>query len=298
MSGRKARTGGKWEEKTLGGRAGIASGMTKRRRGIPTKGASGLASEFYGLKGKLVREYQEVLRSLGANIKVNGKWNKKTEAAFNQYRDQFLEAIGMKTPEPTDYQKMAFTPRDEAQLREAAQNKYGALYDGEIESLNRGARDKAQALEGQIAQLEPAYQNQLEGLKGQYKAQRQGLSDEALSRGLGRSSYVTDQISGSQQREIDQASVLAGEKEKARQALAGSITQLGGDLHKSTARLKGEREKSILAAIDEYRSADQNKALEAMKYNNDLSEKLAREQTERERFERELRQQLRLAKRR
>ncbi|MEG1191939.1 MAG: hypothetical protein RSG50_01800 [Clostridia bacterium] len=257
-----------------------------------------MASEFYGLKGKLVREYQEVLRSLGANIKVNGKWNKKTEAAFNQYRDQFLEAIGMKTPEPTDYQKMAFTPRDEAQLREAAQNKYGALYDGEIESLNRGARDKAQALEGQIAQLEPAFQNQLEGLKGQYKAQRQGLSDEALSRGLGRSSYVTDQISGSQQREIDQASVLAGEKEKARQALAGSITQLGGDLHKSTARLKGEREKSILAAIDEYRSADQNKALEAMKYNNDLSEKLAREQTERERFERELRQQLRLAKRR
>ena len=44
-----------------------------------------MASEYFGLKGNLVKRYQELLNSLGANLKVNGKWNKKTEEAFNQY---------------------------------------------------------------------------------------------------------------------------------------------------------------------------------------------------------------------
>ncbi len=257
-----------------------------------------MASEYFGLKGKLVKEYQQVLNGLGANVKVNGKWNKKTEAAFNQYRDQFLEAIGVKIKEAeaNPYQMMDYATRSDEELSHAAQNAYGSLYAGEIEALERGARDQQAALQGQIDALEPEYQQKLGQLAEQYATQRQALSDQALSRGLGRSSYVTDLFSGSQKREMSDGQALASATEARKRSLTDSMTKVTGDLAHSTSRLLGERESKILSAIDEYRKGESDKSNQALQYNNTLLAQ-HRTQTEQTRqFEQQLKQAMTIAR--
>lgn len=253
-----------------------------------------MASEYFGLKGKLVRYYQEVLNSLGANIKINGKWGKKTENAFNAYRDLFLETIGAKESEGNPYAKMEFTPRTEEALQRAAENRHGASYDAQIEDVERAAQDEQDRLMAQMAALEPELEARSQSLADQYAKQRQTLSDEALSRGLGRSSYVTDQIAGSQKRETADAMTLAADTTSRKRTLEDSLFKEQQNAAQSAARLQAQRERSILAAIDEYRAADQQQALSAQKYNNELDEKYRKEQEDRRQFQLELANRLRL----
>lgn len=257
-----------------------------------------MASEYYGLKGKLVKQYQQILNGLGANIKVNGKWNKKTEAAFNQYRDQLLEEIGVKQKEPeaNPYQTMDHAARTDEQLSTQAQNAYGAYNAAEIEALERGARDQQASIQGQMDGLEPEYQQKLASLAQQYGTQRQTLSDAALSRGLGRSSYVTDQLAGSQKREMADANQLASDTEARKRQLQSSMAQVAGDLAQSTSRLLGEREQKILSAIDEYRKADRDQANQALTYNNSLAQQHRSETEQTRQFEKELQQAMTIAR--
>lgn len=231
-----------------------------------------MASQFYGMKGNLIKEYQRILNSFGANLKVNGKWNEKTEMAYLKYMDQFNRAIGLtvETPEAEQYEPYNFTPRTEEELRATAENTYGSLYGSEIEAIQRNAQAAENDRLAQIEALEPAYQKKQADLSAQYAQQRQTLSDEALSRGLGRSSYVTDQLSGSQKREMSDSQALMDEKEAKLASLQREIEQLRADASASTSRLLGERERSILSAIDQYRAQDAQTAQDALKYNNQL----------------------------
>lgn len=257
-----------------------------------------MASEYFGLRGKLVKQYQQILNGLGADLKVNGRWNKKTEAAFNQYRDRFLEAIGAKPwpVGPNPYQLMDVEERTDEQHLDEARRAYGDMNAGEIEALERGARARQAAIESQLGALEPETERLKAQLAEHYAAQRQTLSDAALSRGLGRSSYLTDQLSGSQQRETADARAVSADASARRQALEGQMGQVGGDLAQSTARLVAERERKILSAIDEYRRLERDRADQALKYNNEQLERHLSAQEQRRQFEEQLRQQFTIAR--
>ncbi|NLG25048.1 MAG: hypothetical protein GX558_06805 [Clostridiales bacterium] len=248
-----------------------------------------MASQYYGLKGNLVKKYQKMLNSLGANLKVDGVWGKLTESAYNRYMDSFQNLLN---PQPEEEEaplaRIDFAPRTDEELRSQAENRYGSLYEADIAAAQSSAAAGQAALTRLIDALEPALRAQLADLAARYAAARQSLSDQALSRGLGRSSYLIDQLSGSQISELDAGQQLQRQAQSRETELQDQIGALLSDLNATTSRLTGERERAIASAIDAYRQDDQNSALEALKYNNQLTQAERDRAEEIRQFEQEL----------
>ena len=242
-----------------------------------------MASQYYGRKGSTVKEYQRMLNSLGAGLAVDGIWGPKTEAAYNKYYKQFkalknAPAAQSEPPAPpaeadSPIKAMDYAPRTDEDLRRIAENLYGSQYAGQLEDLERSARGNEQRLRDLIDSLDPRLERQLVALITQYEGARQQLSDQALSRGLGRSSYLTDQLTGNFNNQLDMQRQLQQDNERGKLKLEREIAQLLADLDTSKARLSADRERSISSAIDGYREQDQKLASDALKYNNSLAQR-------------------------
>ncbi|MDD7413307.1 MAG: hypothetical protein PUK86_08820 [bacterium] len=253
-----------------------------------------MASQYYGLRGSLVKDYQQKLNSLGANLQVDGIWGKKTERAYNLFMDEFNDLVNGRTqdeePEeelPTQ-QAYEFTPRTEQQLADYAEKMYGAAYDERLRAAEKSANARAASTQAMIEALTPLYEQQLASLSQQYHSGREYLSNQALSRGLGRSTYLTDQLAGSVSRQRADENTLLSQMNSRQSALQDQIRQLYSDLDDQRASITGQREQAIWEAIENGRRQDQEQQFKALQYNNSLI-KDARDYAEKQRqFEEEL----------
>lgn len=234
-----------------------------------------MASQYYGLRGSLVKDYQQKLNSLGANLKVDGIWGKKTERAYNLLMDEFNDlvygrAAEEETEEQPEWETYAFTPRTEEQLREQAEMAYGAAYDDRLRAAEKSARERAASTQAMIEALTPLYERQLAELAREYEGGREYLSNQALSRGLGRSSYLTDQLAGSLNQQRADERTLLGQMNSRQAALQDQLQQLNSDLDEQRSQIASQREAAIWQAIESGRSADQQQQFKALEYNNSL----------------------------
>ena len=247
-----------------------------------------MASQYYGLRGSLVKDYQQKLNSLGANLQVDGIWGKKTERAYNLFMDEFNDLVYGRVQEeepeqerPTQ-QAYEFTPRSERELAETAEKLYGATYDEKLRAAEKSTNARAASTQAMIEALTPLYEQQLESLRQQYTGGREYLSNQALSRGLGRSTYLTDQLAGSVKQQRADESALLGQMNSRQSALQDQIRQLYSDLDDQRSLLSSQREQAIWQAIENGRREDQEQQFKALQYNNSLL-KDARDYAEKQR---------------
>lgn len=252
-----------------------------------------MASQYYGLRGSLVKDYQQKLNSLGANLQVDGVWGKKTEKAYNLFMDEFNDLVygqgqEEEAQEEPIQQTYQFTPRSEEELTEYAERLYGTAYDAKLKAAEKSTQAKAQSTQALLEALTPLYEQQLASLKQEYESGREYLSNQALSRGLGRSSYLTDQLAGSVNQQRADEMTLRSERNSREQALQSQISQLYSDLDDQRSQLTSQREQAIWQAIENGRKEDQEQQFKALQYNNSLIQD-ARDYAENKRqFEEEL----------
>ena len=163
----------------------------------------------YGSTGSGVKKLQQGLNRKGANLKVDGIWGPKTQAAYEKYGVKAAVAKPS-APKPAvskpaaakpsvavpRFEYMQYTPMTEAQKRAAAK-----------------------------ADTDPAYDARLRELEKEYASALQDNENEALRRGMSRSSYVLDVRSALNARKAENRSALQGERAQRIQALVAELTR-------------------------------------------------------------------------
>lgn len=163
----------------------------------------------YGSTGSGVKKLQQELNRKGANLKVDGIWGPKTQAAYEKYGVK-AAAAKPSAPKPAvskpaaakpsvavpRLEYMQYTPMTEAQKRAAAK-----------------------------ADTDPAYDARLRELEKEYASALQDNENEALRRGMSRSSYVLDVRSALNARKAENRSALQGERAQRIQALVAELTR-------------------------------------------------------------------------
>ena len=163
----------------------------------------------YGSTGSGVKKLQQELNRKGANLKVDGIWGPKTQAAYEKYGVKAAvakpSAPKPAVPKPAAakpsvavprLEYMQYTPMTEAQKRAAAK-----------------------------ADTDPAYDARLRELEKEYASALQDNENEALRRGMSRSSYVLDVRSALNARKAENRSALQGERAQRIQALVAELTR-------------------------------------------------------------------------
>lgn len=151
----------------------------------------------YGSRGEEVRSLQRRLNTLGANLKVDGVWGPKTQAAVDTYGTKTASSNASKaTSALPKIEYMQYTPLTDAQKRSIAK-----------------------------AEINPAYDVQIKELEKEYKRAKQDNENEAIKRGMSRSSYVLDVRSALDAHKADDKSGLEGERAANIQALIAELTQ-------------------------------------------------------------------------
>ena len=235
-----------------------------------------MASQYYGLRGSRVKEYQRYLNSLGAGLAVDGTWGPRTERAYNRFMDEFNEMLygPQRQEEPEQAapspEEIRFTPRTEEALRAEAEAQYAPAYDAEMRRAEQETGRATRSRQALIDALTPMYEEQMAALAKEYARDRENLSNQALSRGLGRSSYLMDQLSGSQAGERQAQQNLLKQRNSRQAALEDEIESLLGDLDAQRSSLTAQREQDILRAIEKGRAEDLSAQNEATRYNNSL----------------------------
>ena len=162
----------------------------------------------YGSTGSDVKKLQQELNRKGANLKIDGIWGPKTQAAYEKYGVKAAakpSAPKPAVPKPAAakpsvavprLEYMQYTPMTEAQKRAAAK-----------------------------ADTDPAYDARLRELEKEYASALQDNENEALRRGMSRSSYVLDVRSALNARKAENRSALQGERAQRIQALVAELTR-------------------------------------------------------------------------
>ncbi|MGI5908537.1 MAG: peptidoglycan-binding domain-containing protein [Christensenellales bacterium] len=162
----------------------------------------------YGSTGSDVKKLQQELNRKGANLKIDGIWGPKTQAAYEKYGVK--AAAKPSAPKPAvskpaaakpsvavpRLEYMQYTPMTEAQKRAAAK-----------------------------ADTDPAYDARLRELEKEYASALQDNENEALRRGMSRSRYVLDVRSALNARKAENRSALQGERAQRIQALVAELTR-------------------------------------------------------------------------
>lgn len=162
----------------------------------------------YGSRGEEVKALQRRLNASGANLKVDGVWGPKTQAAF--------EAYGTKTVNTSSNASKMNSNANAAKATYAAPK---------IEYMQYTPMTEAQKRSIARAQVDPAYDVQLKELEAGYAQARQDNENEALKRGMSRSSYVMDVRSALDAHKAEDKSALIGERAARIQALIAELTQ-------------------------------------------------------------------------
>ena len=163
-------------------------------------------SRYYNSRGDDVRRYQQYLNGLGASLKVDGIWGKKTEAAYDRYRDEFDRWLGARgggfDSGGVDSDSLAallsafrlpsYQEQTEAQLRQAASAQYAPRYNAEAEALRAQNARNQQALAQRQTALDAEQAQQAAATRAQYEQNAAALQRMLTARGMGRSTYAGD----------------------------------------------------------------------------------------------------------
>ena len=165
--------------------------------------------------------------------------------------------------------------RSEAQLRQAAENRFASLYNQKNLAAQQQYDTTANAISNQLAALADAYTAQREQTQKDTAASLSWADRNALQRGMGRSSYNLANMTNIRNAgdKALQATYTAETNE--RNALNNNLSLAKQQLGQLLAAYAVDRETDILAHMDELRDKDYTRALQELQYRNELEMALA-----------------------
>lgn len=101
----------------------------------------------------------------------------------------YYQSLGIETLE----QQLDGYQRDDAALRQQAENQYKPTYDAEVEALRQQLAQQVRGYEGQLSGMGAAYDRQRRNTSQAYDESAVNLNNALAKRGLGRSSLVSTQ---------------------------------------------------------------------------------------------------------
>lgn len=144
-----------------------------------------------------------------------------------------------------------YTPRTEAQLQQAAQDRYEPIYNAEVEAAKQLHEKSDLALSQQLDEVLSGIERQKQTQNAAYDRARANIETAALGRGMGRSSYTTSTLANN---DIARARALESiDTEASRKAnqIAQQRAQLAGQLSQTLGRLSTDRAKKVTSYLQD-----------------------------------------------
>lgn len=226
-------------------------------------------SKYYGSKGNSVISIQKQLNKLGANLDVDGIWGKKTEAAYNSYKNY----LGTSDPSST-LNMMKYTPPTDKQIKSSAQQKADSEYDWQISQKKDSAAYDKYLLEQKKGEASNTYDSKEKALQKAYAKTRKKLAEDTLSRGMGRSSYAKDVQNEANLAQSSDTLALREELSNDIKNIDDKIGKIELELLQSTEKLSKKKQDAMLKTISDLQTERQNTITKVIEYNNSLALKL------------------------
>lgn len=184
-------------------------------------------------------------------------------------------------PDAPTYEKMEREKVSDEELQRRAEQSLKGYESQALKTIEEKTEAKRAELEGKKESAEKEHREKLEQIDEVYGEAKRSLDEDVLKRGLARSSIAVARSADLESGRADAATSARGEYE----AAIGQLTELLGSLNESKASaigdLKAELAGKIADKVESLREKARQADIEALKYNNSLAEKEAKQQTDR-----------------
>ena len=195
-------------------------------------------SQYYGDTGSSVEETQTSLNAQGANLKVDGIWGGKTEAAYNTY------GTGTSAETPVDTTNTTSKLLTDAEISKTAKSFYDPQYQAALSSND-------QTLQNTLDAITASGEDYQVGLARTRTAAEKAIRDSNITRGVGRGSIEEDMLGSA-------FANIALKEENFLEDMSNqrvSAQQLRDD---TAAQLKGSYDTSVLNRMFDLRQQNQS----------------------------------------
>ena len=177
-------------------------------------------------------------------------------------RDKKLELERVSYEAPTDDELLA-------EARRSLENKYSSAK----KSAEENAKGKKEKLSELISSAEKDLESKKAALDENYAEAKREAENSALKRGIARSSIAHNSVVGLARALADKKSLSEDETAKEREKLNAQMKLVDDALASTLGELDDAQEKAVADAFGKLKKESEDKALEALKYNNSLEEK-------------------------
>lgn len=164
----------------------------------------------------------------------------------------------------------SFTARTEAELQQAAQNRYASYYDQLNQAAQQAYDRTSLAYQNQLSNMAPAYAKQMDEARLATTQAVSNVGRNALARGMGRSTYNLATMANVNLQGNKTLNSIQEALTNAQNTVNSQSAQAAEQLAQTLAGYGRNRASDILSYIDEQRQSDYAKELEALQYRNNL----------------------------
>lgn len=191
-------------------------------------------------------------------------------------------------PSAPEYEKIDYEKMSDEQLEEKAKNAYKEYERTAIEGIDEGIEAERETLNKSKEQAASSLDAKKSKLDELYDEAKKSLDSDVLKRGLARSSIAVERSADLEKNRAQGKSDAETEYAKAVEELALRILGLDEKKQSQMSKLEKELANKVAAKIDELKEKDEKAAVDALKYNNGIEEKSAKDKTDRLKLEQEL----------
>ncbi len=191
-------------------------------------------------------------------------------------------------PDAPTYEKIDYTAKTDEQLEQNAANAYKEYERKALENIEQSINAEREDLNKNKTDAQNAKDAKLEKIDELYDTAKKSLNDDVLKRGLARSSIAVAQSAGLEKSRADGKTEAENAFEKTAEEIARRILGLDEKKRGETAKLDKELADKVAAKLEELKDKEREIALDALKYNNSIEEKTAKDKADRLKLEQTL----------
>lgn len=193
-----------------------------------------------------------------------------------------------KLPDAPTYEKIEYTAKTDEQIENAAKQAYKEYENKALENIAESIEAEREKLNESGKNAAQVKDERLKEIDELYKTAVKSLNADVLKRGLARSSIAVAQSANLEKSRADGKSGVQTEYERAAEEIARRIIGLDEKKLNDTAKLDKELAAKVAAKIEELKEKDREQAQAALKYNNTIEEKAAKDKADRLKLEQQL----------
>lgn len=193
--------------------------------------------------------------------------DKKYNRALNDIQLDFPPSLGL--------QKLTFTPTDQQQLQQLAEQYYQGNYDNRIAQVTATNLAKQQAKSDKIQQENTNFDNNCQNLQQKYQAKRLAFIQKALSNCIANSSIYQQEIARLSAEYDQQVKQIVQLHQQAVASLNNQLQLLQQLLFEATQSLQEEKQAKIDEKLFELNQQESRRSDSVTKYNNSVDKQEA-----------------------